>query len=95
MPPWQAPPQQWAGETPESLLTRDELRQCLEMTLEDLSPLQRAVLTLREMEGLEMDEICTVLEITPANARVLLHRARNKIWAAVERYQSGQRCRER
>jgi RNA polymerase sigma-70 factor (ECF subfamily) len=44
------------------LLTEDELRKCLEHTLLSLSELQSSVLVLRERQGLELEEICNLLD---------------------------------
>jgi RNA polymerase sigma-70 factor (ECF subfamily) len=45
---------------------------------------QQAVVTLRDVEGLSSAEVCAILDITEGNQRVLLHRARNRIRAALE-----------
>jgi RNA polymerase sigma-70 factor (ECF subfamily) len=45
---------------------------------------QRLVVTLRDVEGWSPEEACDALHVTPANQRVLLHRARTKIRAALE-----------
>jgi RNA polymerase sigma-70 factor (ECF subfamily) len=50
-----------------------------------LPPGQRQVVTLRDVEGLASSEVCLVLGITEANQRVLLHRARSRIRALLER----------
>lgn len=47
---------------------------------------QRVVLVLRDVEGYEAAEVCSILEITAANQRVLLHRARACVRADLERY---------
>lgn len=52
----------------------------------NLPPHQRAVLTLRDIEGWSCPEVCAVLDITEGNQRVLLHRARSIIRAELERY---------
>jgi RNA polymerase sigma-70 factor (ECF subfamily) len=44
------------------------------------------VITLRDLEGWAADEVCTLLEISEANQRVLLHRARSKVRLALEPY---------
>ena len=48
-----------------------------------LPPVQRAVITLRDVEGWPPDEVCAVLDLTPGNQRVLLHRARGRVRAAL------------
>jgi RNA polymerase sigma-70 factor (ECF subfamily) len=48
--------------------------------------MQRAVMMMRDVEGLESEETCQVLGISEANQRVLLHRARSKVRSALERY---------
>jgi RNA polymerase sigma-70 factor (ECF subfamily) len=47
---------------------------------------QRNVITLRDVEGLSASEVCDLLDISEANQRVLLHRARAKARDALERY---------
>ena len=51
-----------------------------------LPPNQRAVITLRDVEGWASDEVSAALEIEPGNQRVLLHRARSRVRATLERY---------
>lgn len=50
-----------------------------------LPPLQRAVVTLRDIDGLDSATVCHMLEISEANQRTSLHRARSKIRSALER----------
>lgn len=76
----------WNIETPDALLENDQLRQVIEDTFQKLPPHQRAVLTMADMEGLEMTEICNILDITSSNARVLLHRARTALHHSIEKY---------
>ncbi len=45
---------------------------------------QRAVLMLRDVDGLRADEVCTVLDLSAANERVLLHRGRSRLRQALE-----------
>lgn len=52
--------------------------------IDTLPPAQRAVLLLRDVEQQEPEEICRLLEITPENLRVLLHRARTRLRAQLE-----------
>lgn len=63
-----------------------ELGKVVEGAVKKLPPTQREVITLRDIEGLSADEVCSLLEISEGNQRVLLHRARSKVRADVERY---------
>ena len=89
---WSAAPLAWHSDSPEALLAEDELRECLEKTLFSLSELQRSVLLLRERQGLELEEICNLLEVSLSNVRVLLHRARLKVFATVEHFEETGEC---
>jgi RNA polymerase sigma-70 factor (ECF subfamily) len=60
-------------------------RQCL-AAIAQLPDSQRIVITLRDVQGLSASEVCDLLDISEANQRVLLHRARTKARAALERY---------
>jgi len=88
---WRDPPGRWSEETPERLALRAETQALLEAAVAALPPSQRAVLTLRDVEGLETAEICNLLEITESNQRVLLHRARARVRTALERHMRGPR----
>ncbi len=89
---WSQPPHAWHEDSPEALLTEGELRDCLDKTLNGLSELQRSVLTLRERQGLELEEIRDLLDITLSNVRVLLHRARLKVFATLEHFEETGQC---
>jgi len=89
---WLLAPFAWHQDTPEALLTEDELRECLEHTLLNLPQLQSAVLVLRERQGLELEQICNLLDISLSNARVLVHRARLKVFATVEHFEETGEC---
>jgi RNA polymerase sigma-70 factor (ECF subfamily) len=70
---------------PEQLALGAETREAIEAAIRQLPDAQRAVLTLRDVEGLETDEICHLLGVTATNQRVLLHRARLRVRAALAR----------
>jgi RNA polymerase sigma-70 factor, ECF subfamily len=61
-------------------------RQLIAGAIEALPPAQRLVLSLRDVEGWSAEEVCKVLELSETNQRVLLHRARAKVRAALERH---------
>ncbi len=79
---WRTPPREW-NPTPERLLLSDEIRAVVESALEALPHAQRVVVELRDLEGLEASEVCNVLGISETNQRVLLHRGRTKVRAAL------------
>jgi RNA polymerase sigma-70 factor, ECF subfamily len=82
---WAVPPASWAG-IPEDRLLATETMDVIRRVIERLPPSQRAVLELRDIEGLSADEVCNALDLTETNGRVLLHRARAKVRAALEEY---------
>ncbi len=86
---WADPPRPWHEDSPDKLLMRQETLRRLEREIEKLPPNQRAVLTLRDIEGFTSEEVCNILEISETNQRVLLHRARSKIRQALEQYLRG------
>jgi len=88
---WRDPPSAWAEDNPERLAQSAEARVAIESAIATLPEAQRAVMTLRDIEGLETEEICSILGVTVSNQRVLLHRARSRVRLALERYMAGVR----
>jgi RNA polymerase sigma-70 factor (ECF subfamily) len=85
---WRVPPKPFPDD-PEAGAMRAELRAQLEEAIAELPEPQRSVLVLRDIEGLSGEEVCNALELTDTNQRVLLHRARSKIRALLERSLAG------
>lgn len=83
---WAQPPALWQEQDPEDLLLRRETVECLEGAVATLPPTQRAVLTLRDIEGVEAPEVCNILAISETNQRVLLHRARTRVRSSLEQH---------
>jgi RNA polymerase sigma-70 factor (ECF subfamily) len=79
---WAAPPVGW----PQDRLLQSETLGVIEMAIEKLPDAQREVILLRDVDGWEPMEVSDVLGITDGNQRVLLHRARSKVRAALEEY---------
>ena len=75
-----------APRLPEDEVLAAEAGEQLMAAIDALPPAQRTVITLRDIEGFSGPEVSSLLEITDANQRVLLHRARFKVRAALERY---------
>jgi RNA polymerase sigma-70 factor, ECF subfamily len=82
---WISFPIPWSTE-PDSALLSAETRKLIGDTITGLPDGQRIVITLRDVEGWDSAEVCSVLELSETNQRVLLHRARSKVRAALERY---------
>ena len=77
-------PHHWKDAPPDArVIEREELR-TLRAAIDDLPPAQRAVITLRDVEGFQPDEVCELLGVSDGNQRVLLHRARSKVRQALE-----------
>jgi RNA polymerase sigma-70 factor, ECF subfamily len=82
---WAVPPASWAG-VPEERLLSGETMEVVRRTIDSLPPAQRTVLTLRDVDGFSAEEVCNALDLSETNGRVLLHRARAKVRAALEEY---------
>jgi RNA polymerase sigma-70 factor, ECF subfamily len=86
----------WAGmwstavspweDLPEERLVSSELRAALLDAIDALPRMQRAVITLRDVEGWSSEEVCNYLGLASGNQRILLHRARAAARLAIERY---------
>jgi RNA polymerase sigma-70 factor (ECF subfamily) len=76
-----AAPADWG---PEPVLLAAEFRALLEKALAELPERQRAVVELRDVHAFDGEEVCELLDLTPANQRVLLHRGRAKLRSVLE-----------
>lgn len=82
---WAVPPVRWDTE-PEERLGAAELRAVIDAAIAALPRRQREVITLRDVLGLDPADTGWALRVTGGNQRVLLHRARSRVRAAVESY---------
>lgn len=89
---WGKPPVQWSMDSPDDLLMGDQLADCLDRVLGEMPDNQRAMLEMRDAGDLGFDEICNILGISASNARVLLHRARGRLFKLVDHYQETGDC---
>ncbi len=89
---WQGGQTAWSITTPEGLLEEKQLQDCLDHHMAALQTTQRAVFRMRDLEQMELDEICNILEISSSNVRVLLHRARLKLLQVIDHYQETGEC---
>jgi RNA polymerase sigma-70 factor, ECF subfamily len=81
---WLLAPARWP--TPEEGLLSGETRAVIVAAIEELQRAQRTVIALRDIEGWSSEEVCEALEISAGNQRILLHRARARVRAAIEDY---------
>jgi RNA polymerase sigma-70 factor (ECF subfamily) len=81
---WSAPPS--ASHQPEANVLAAEIGERMLGAIEALPLAQRTVIELRDVRGFTSAEVCELLDISEANQRVLLHRARSKARAILERY---------
>ncbi len=89
---WKTPVPVWRTESPDELIEEQQLKHCIHKTLDRLPDSQKTVFLLREIEQLAFDEICQLLNISAANVRVLLHRARLQLMQMIGRYQETGSC---
>ncbi len=82
---WLDKPTSWEG-VPEDRLLSMETLDHIQASIDGLPPNQREVIRLRDVLGWSSQEVCDALDISATNQRVLLHRARSKVRAALERY---------
>jgi RNA polymerase sigma-70 factor (ECF subfamily) len=87
---WRAAPAAWPAEVAvEGSVLAGEVRRELRAVLDTLPERQRLVLVLRDVLGHSSEEVQAMLEISQANQRVLLHRARTAVRAGLAAYLEG------
>ena len=84
---WAAAPGDWSVLPEERLLGRETIDHVRD-AIAELPPRQADVIVLRDVEGWEPAEVCEALGLSPGNQRILLHRARSKVRAALEVYRA-------
>lgn len=77
---WSEPPSPW----PEALVESREMVALVQEAMATLPEVQRAVMSLRDVDGWDSPEVCELLGISEGNQRVLLHRARSRVRSFVE-----------
>jgi RNA polymerase sigma-70 factor, ECF subfamily len=82
---WAVPPQSWGASADEQLQSAETMA-LIEGAIAALPSTQREVIALRDVDGMSSAEVCNILSITETNQRVLLHRARSRVRAALERH---------
>jgi RNA polymerase sigma-70 factor (ECF subfamily) len=82
---WRTFPPAW----PEEVALSNEVRHVVVSALDSLPPRQRAVVSLRDLDGLTSEEVSAMLQLKTGNQRVLLHRGRSVVRAHLESYFAG------
>lgn len=82
---WVRFPMPWR-ESPEHSLPAGEALDLVRHELARLPQKQRIVVSLRDVDGYDSDEVCALLDLTAADQRVLLHRGRARIRLALAGY---------
>jgi RNA polymerase sigma-70 factor (ECF subfamily) len=79
---WRSFPEPW----PEQATLSKEVLEVIRAAVDRLPAQQRAVITLRDIEGCSAAETCELLDLSEGNQRVLLHRARAGVRREVADY---------
>ena len=87
---WSRPPAEWSS--PEERLAQDAATRVMLETIASLPPRQREVITLRDIQGYSAAEARNALGVSETNQRVLLHRARSKVRAALEEFMNEEKA---
>ncbi len=85
---WNANPGDWSSLPEEALLGRETI-DIVKAAIEMLPGAQRAVIAMRDIAGCSAEEVCETLDVSAGNQRVLLHRARSHVRAALEGHLDG------
>jgi RNA polymerase sigma-70 factor (ECF subfamily) len=80
---WSEPPVPFTDRV-DGRLDNAELLAAAKEAINELAEPQRSVVTLRDVEGLSTGEVAELLELSEANVRVILHRARAKVRDTLE-----------
>jgi RNA polymerase sigma-70 factor (ECF subfamily) len=85
---WNGYPGDWSALPEKGLLGRETI-EVVKRAIDELPASQRPVITMRDIAGCSAEEVCDALDVSPGNQRVLLHRARSHVRAALERHLDG------
>ncbi|EAP98204.1 putative sigma factor [Janibacter sp. HTCC2649] len=79
--PWLPEPLVTARDVAEDVELADSVSIAMMLVLETLTPTERAVFVLREVFGLDYDELAEAVDKSPASVRQIAHRARSHVAA--------------
>jgi RNA polymerase sigma-70 factor (ECF subfamily) len=82
---WRAYPSDWRGSAAVVAENHETVRVCMR-AISELPAAQQTVIRMRDVEGYTSEEVCEALGVSEGNQRVLLHRARSRVRAELERH---------
>jgi len=82
---WRTVPPDWGRSNPEENLSREDFWETINQCVAKLSPVLASVFRMRELDGLDLDDLCQRLCIERGTATVRLHRARLQLRECLER----------
>ncbi len=85
---WRSFPANWSAAAGSIVEDRETLRVAMR-AIAELPLTQQTVIRMRDVEGYTPEEVCATLDVSEANQRVLLHRARSRVRTALERHIDG------
>jgi RNA polymerase sigma-70 factor (ECF subfamily) len=85
---WRSYPGNWGASVDVTVEDRETLRVTMR-AIAELPHAQQTVIRMRDVEGYSSDEVCAALDVSAANQRVLLHRARSRVRTALESHLDG------
>jgi RNA polymerase sigma-70 factor, ECF subfamily len=85
---WNRYPSDWQS-LPETVVTGQETMAVAKRAIAELPDRQRTVIRMRDIHWWTAEEVCAALDLSPGNQRLLLHRARSRVRAALERHFDG------
>jgi RNA polymerase sigma-70 factor, ECF subfamily len=85
---WRSFPANWNAAASTVVEDRETIRVAMR-AIADLPLTQQTVIRMRDVEGYTSQEVCATLDVSEANQRVLLHRARSRVRSALEKHIDG------
>ncbi|MDG5500120.1 sigma-70 family RNA polymerase sigma factor [Marinobacter sp. BGYM27] len=89
---WSEPPRLKTTESAEQWLESGALKACLDKHLTALPEQHRSALMLYEAHQHKSEDVCNILGVSASNLRVILHRARQRIFLMVETFRETGKC---
>jgi RNA polymerase sigma-70 factor, ECF subfamily len=80
---WAYPPVHWVDDV-EDRVRAETLTKSIQVAIDELPPMQRDVVTFRDVQEMTAAEACEILGLSEGHQRVLLHRARSRLRNALE-----------